>query len=527
MKNLLRIFLLPISLSLLFFATSCRTQEAPETLVYGLTLAPTGIDPHINASAELGIPLTSVYDTLIYQEPETGQFVPGLAERWTISDDATTYTFYLREDVQFHDGTIFNAEAAKANFEYVLNPENLSQKARFMLGPLDRIEVMDAFTLTLHLEEPFAPLLDSLSQVYLGMASPNALAEWGPGEYQFHQVGTGPYRFLEYVPNDHITLQKNEEYAWGPSIFSHAQASIDTIIFRFYEDPATRSLALESGDVDIIGELPPQEAERLDAEADFQLIPVPIPGQPLQILFNTQSSPTDELYVREALIGSVDRATVVHTVFGEYSPVAQGLLSGNFFPEVTYPSYVKYDPQAAASLLETSGWVLNEGGEVRQRGDETLQLQLLMPNWGSNPEVGQLISAAWEELGAQVTLEIAPGFGPLREAQSDGAYHAIGLNFFGTDPDLLRSFYSTEGLYNWSNVHDPEMDDLLFQASQSTLDSERRSGIYEQLATMIREDALMLPIRDYVNLVATRSTVQGLRFSTQGWFPYLIDLQLE
>jgi peptide/nickel transport system substrate-binding protein len=76
-------------------------------IVYGLTLAPSGIDPHVNASSELGIPLTSVYDTLVYQDPETGEFVPGLAERWEVSDDGTVYTFYLKKGVKFHDGTPF------------------------------------------------------------------------------------------------------------------------------------------------------------------------------------------------------------------------------------------------------------------------------------------------------------------------------------------------------------------------------------------------------------------------------------
>ena len=178
----------------------------PTTLRYGLTLAPTGIDPHINASAELGIPLTSVYDTLVYLDPVSGAFVPGLAERWTISDDGLVYTFTLRTDVRFHDGTSFDAEAVRANVEYVLNPEHHSQKAAAMLGPLDRVQVIDAHTVALHLHEPFAPLLDSLSQVYLGMASPQALATWGPSEYQFHQVGTGPYRFVEYIANDHLTI---------------------------------------------------------------------------------------------------------------------------------------------------------------------------------------------------------------------------------------------------------------------------------------------------------------------------------
>jgi peptide/nickel transport system substrate-binding protein len=527
LKNFLRYSTLVFSFSLILLSASCKSSGDDQTLVYGLTLSPTGIDPHINASAELGIPLTSVYDTLVYQNPGNGQFVPGLAKSWIISDDATTYTFHLRNDVHFHDDTPFDALAAQANFEYVMNPDHLSQKARFMLGPLARTEVLDPYTIALHLEQPFAPLLDSLAQVYLGMASPKALAEWGPGEYQFHQVGTGPYRFVEYVVNDHITLEKNADYAWGPTIFNHDQATIERIIFRFYEDPATRSLALESGDVDIIGELPPQDAERLGGGEQYHVYPVPIPGQPLQFFLNSQIEPTNDILVRRALLQSVDRSFIVETVFGPFSPVAEGPLSMNFLTFSSSQPYVVYDPQSAAALLDENGWETDESIGLRMNDGQVLQLHLVVPNWGSNPEVGQMISAAWESLGAQVTLEVAPGFGPLREAQVAGAYHAIGLNFFGTDPDQLRTFYSTEGLYNWSKNQDTRFDQLLIQASQATNEPERRQAHYEELAALIHEDALILPIRDYVNLVAARSTVNGLRFSTQGWFPYLIDLQLE
>jgi len=519
---------IPFSLALLLclLLISCSSREGELSIVYGLTLAPSGIDPHINASAELGIPLSSVYDTLIYQNPESGEFVPGLAEKWTISEDAKAYTFYLRQDVLFHDDTPFNAAAVKANIDYVLNPDHLSQKARFMLGPLERVEVIDAFTVIFHLKEPFAPLLDSLAQVYLGIASPSALEKWGPGEYQFHQVGTGPYRFVEYVVNDHITLEKNPDYAWGPDFFNNEYAQIDKVLFRFYVDRATRSLALESGEVDIIGELPAQDAERLDALDDFDLHPIPIPGQPLQLFFNVQVEPTNSLQVRHALLQAVDRQFIVETVFGAFSPVAAGPLTSNHFEYTSLDPYTSYDPEFAGQLLDELGWKFDESVGYRLREGELLDLHLIVPNWGSNPEVGQLISAAWENLGAQVTLEVAPGFGKLREAQGTGNYQAIGLNFFGTDADLLRPFYSREGLYNWTGFQDSRFEQLLTQASQATLDPGMRVRLYQELARLIHQEALVLPIRDYVNLVVARSSVQGLRYSSQGWFPYLIDFHL-
>ncbi len=182
-------------LILIFLLTGCSSSSEEPDLVYGLTLSPTGIDPHLNASSELGIPLQSVYDTLVFRDPATGEFVPGLAASWTLSADEQDYTFLLRTDVEFHDGTPFNAEAVQANLERILNPDNRSQKALSLLGPLHSASIVDEHTITFHLSEPYGGLLDALSQVYLGMASPAALEQWGP-EYQFHQVGTGPYRLL-------------------------------------------------------------------------------------------------------------------------------------------------------------------------------------------------------------------------------------------------------------------------------------------------------------------------------------------
>ena len=524
-KQLTLWILISIVLTLLAGCTKGDAQK--KSIVYGLTLAPSGIDPHINASAELGIPLSSVYDTLVFQDPETREFVPGLAERWTLSNDGLTYTFHLREDVKFHDGTAFDAYAVEANIDYILNPDHVSQKASLMLGPLEDVEILDQHTIALHLSEPFAPLLDSLAQVYLGIASPTALEKWGVQDYQFHQVGTGPYIFIEYIPNDHLTLEKNPDYDWGPEIYQHDRAEIDEILFKFYEDPATRSLALESGEVDIIGEVAPYDASRLDASQDFVLYPIAIPGQPMQLFFNTQYPPTDERDVRLALIQAVDREYIVRTIFGEYSPVAEGPLSASTVGFTSKFPFPEYDLNEALNLLETLGWHKDESSGTLSRDGQAFKLHIVVPSWGSNPDAGQLIRAAWEKLGAEVSLEVAPGFGPLKQAQDSGNYHAIGMNLFDTDPDLIRSFFHSTGFYNWSGYQNEDLDQLLDAAVASSLDLQTRQRYYEQVFEHIRNEALFLPIRDYVNLVVARSTIKGLRFSSQGWFPFLIDLTIQ
>lgn len=494
----------------------------PTTLRYGLTLAPTGIDPHINASAELGIPLTSVYDTLVVQDPSTGEVLPSLAQRWVVSSDGREYTFYLRDDVIFHDGTRFDAAAVVANLDYVTDPDHHSQKAVFLLGPFESAQALDSRTVVIRLQEPFPPLLDSLSQVYLGMASPTALDDWGPVEYPFHQVGTGPYRFVEYVPNDQLTLERNPDYAWAPAIYREARPGFDRVVFRFYEDSATRALALENGEADILGEVPWLDAARLDGLPGFTLHPVSIPGQPTQFLFNLAVPPTDDPQLRLALLEAVDRALIVRTVYGQTSPVAQAALSRNLLPDGFDDPFPAFDREQAEDRLEASGWSLDPDG-VRRRDGRPLSLVIVTPTWGGHAEVAQLLEAAWESVGADVAIEVAPGFGLLREARDRNRYNLIGINFFGTDPDLLRPMFSDDGLYNWMNLKDLELDRLLSEAAAQPLAVGDRGGLYAEALSRIRQQSLILPVRDYVNLVVAADRVGGVSFSYQGWFPLLHD----
>ncbi len=515
-----------VALVFLFMGSACQPRSEGSRLIYGLTLSPSGIDPHLNASAELGIPLQSVYDTLVVRDPETGDFIPSLAKSWDISNDGRTYTFILRQDVYFHDGTRFDAKAVVANIEYTLNPDHYSQKAAAMLGPTREAIVMDTYTVQIKLDEPFAPLLDSLSQVYLGMASPKALEQYGPGEYQFHQVGTGPYRFIEYSPDEHIILERYAEYGWGPSVYQNKTATINQIEFRFFEDEATRALALERGEVDLIGEVPPQDAIRLSQEDAYNLHTEPIPGQPLQFFLNTQIEPTSDPLVRQALLIAVNRERIVRTVFGNLSPISLGPLSIFPFEEILPRNFIHNDIDLANQLLDDAGWTDSNEDGTRVKNGQELILRLVSPPWGSNPEVAQLIKADWERLGARVDIEVATAFGPLKESADGGDYHAIGINFFGTDADLLRTFFRSDGFYNWSRYSSVQLDELLERASIE-LDMSIRNEHYRQAIQIISDQALILPIRDYVNIIVYRQSVANLHFSAQGWFPYLIDLELD
>jgi len=515
-------------------ATRAASGEALRTggrLVYGLTLSPSGIDPHINASAELGIPLTSVYDTLVYRKLDASveakeQFVPGLAESWEISDDGLTYTFRLRGDVSFHDGTSFNAEAVRANIERIVNPDTGSQKAVFLLGPFDSVEVIDEYSVAIHLSAPYAPLLDGLAQVYLGMASPAALADWGK-DYQFHQVGTGPFRFAEYVPNDHMTLVRNENYNWGPSIYDHpGPAYLDEIEFRFFTDPAGRALALEAGDADVMGELPPLDAARLRQDSDFVIMPTAIPGQPLGLMLNTQRSPLDDVRVRQALLFATDRTTIAQALFAGESPPATGpLTAATFGYDPSLRERYPYNPDEARALLREAGWADSDGDGTLDQDSQPLILNAVLMTWGSVPEVAQLVQSQWLEVGVALRSETLT-YPAALEAAREGEYHIIPQNFSGSDPDLLRTYYRSGEPFNWSKISDTALDDLLDKA-RSVSDPAQRAELYAQAQQRIMELALLVPIRDPINLNAASLRVRGLRFDAHGWFPLLHDVHLQ
>ena len=497
-------------------------------LVYGLTLAPSNIDPHAGASSELGIPLTSVYDTLIYQNVD-GSFVAGLAERWEVSGDGLVYTFYLRRDVKFHDGTPFDAQAVQFNLDRIVNPDTKSQKAKGMLGPYDHTEVVDQYTAKVHLKQPYAPFLDSVSQVYVGMASPAAVQQWGT-DYQLHQVGTGPFMFKEYVPQDHLTLVRNPDYNWAPDVYSHdGPAYLDEIEFRFFVDAAVRALALESGEADVMGEVPPQDAARLEANPAFKLYQAAVPGHPLQFFLNTSKAPTDDLRVRQAMLYATDRQAIVQTVFMGYSPQAYGPLAAvtmGYDPAVE--EMYAYDPAQAEALLTEAGWTDSDGDGIRDKEGQPLTLQVYVQTWGYLKEVAEMLQAQLKEVGVDLQVQVV-AYPAAVEAAKNNEHHLAAMVFSGSDPSILNSVYlsaNAEGGFNWSKVRDAELDRRLTEA-MSAIDLTQRATLYMEAQEQIMDLALVLPIRDYVNLNVAWAKVKGLQYDRRAWFPWLYDVHLE
>jgi peptide/nickel transport system substrate-binding protein len=144
--------------------------------------------------------------------------------------------------------------------------------------------------------------------------------------------------------------------------------------------------------------------------------------------------------------------------------------------------------------------------------------------WGFNPDMAQLLQAQWAEVGVELTAEVMP-YPALLEAGRSGSHHLIGFNLFGRDPNILWSFYHSDGGFNFAQVADEALDGWLDEATATS--NPDRDTLYAQIQRNIMEQALVIPVRDYVNLNVARSNVQGLRFDAQGWFPWLVDVRLD
>jgi peptide/nickel transport system substrate-binding protein len=278
-----------------------------------------------------------------------------------------------------------------------------------------------------------------------------------------------------------------------------------------------------------MGEIPPPDAGRLDSDPDFQLLLVPVPGEPFQMHVNMSKSPTDDIRVRQALLYAVDRQAIVDAVFMGYSPPAAGPLNRVTWGydagvELLYTN----DVARAEQLLDEAGWRDADGDGIRDKDGQPLVLETILMGWGLLPEVGQVLQDQYLQVGVQLNTQVLP-FPAAVQAAAEGQHHLIPFNFASSDPHILRSSYHSSnagGGFNWSKVIDADLDALLDRGMQ-TMDEGARAKVYAEIQQRIMAGAMIVPIRDWVNLNAASSRVKGLRYDAQGWFPWLYDVRVE
>jgi peptide/nickel transport system substrate-binding protein len=475
--------------------------EAPAakggSLIYGNHDPADTFDPAATYSSWIQSELSLLYDTLVYWGPDK-EYYPGLAESWEVSEDGKTYTFNLRQDVKFHDGTPFNAEAVKFTFDRIgVAKTTIGKGAEGLMGTYESTEVVDDYTVKVHFEEPFAAFLSSLSDPFLGIVSPAAVEEWGDEDFGQHPVGTGPFVFQEAVAGSHRTYVKNPDYNWAPSFFNHQGPSyLDEITVRYIDEGATRLVALEKGEIHLMDRVPELEVDRIDADERFQVLRAETPMLPECILLNTQLYPLDDLKVRQAILYAVDQETMVDVLFNGNFPAAYGPLSpaNPGYWEGAEEMY-SFDPEKAQELLTEAGWEPGSDGVRVDKDGNRLSLDLLYPGGEFRARSYEFAQAQLLEVGIEMTIQELEAAAMFEKAVA-GENALSQLQWGFSDPSGMRIFWHSENEgtgFNWSHVRDEHVDELL-EEGEATADPAEREAVYQELQEIIMEEAWILPL---------------------------------
>ncbi|CAA9556774.1 MAG: Oligopeptide ABC transporter, periplasmic oligopeptide-binding protein OppA [uncultured Thermomicrobiales bacterium] len=501
-------------------ALAPRAQEAPTpggTLTLGYSSEPPTMDPRVSGATHAWRLFYNIFDPLVVFDQATGDFLPGLATSWTMSPDGLMYTFTLREGVKFHDGTPFDGEAVRFTFDSILEPELKSLTAIGYLGPYERTEVVNPFTINVHFREPYAPFLNNLAHSVLSPVSPTAVAKLGQ-DFGRSPVGTGPFIFKDWQQQVSMTLVRNPEYSWPISGYQHeGPAYLDEVVVRFILEPTTMLGTLQNGETDIVDAVPPQEVEQLQGNGDFQMLMPEVPGSPQILPLNGAKSPTDELPVRQAILHATDRDTIIDTLWYGTRKAAKGPLSS---PTVAYnpaiESMYPYDPERAAALLDEAGWTPGADG-IREKNGQRLRLEYLTFS-GVQGQAGELIQAYLLEAGMEVNLQQVE-YAAMAAAFLAGDHNIARVYFSHTDPVVLSTLYHSRNIpgtnFNRTMKPDPELDRRL-DAATAELDPERRRQMYVEIQQYIMDQALMIPLWEEVVLWGASSSVQGVHFQPLG-----------
>jgi peptide/nickel transport system substrate-binding protein len=508
--------------------TGALAQDTPKpggTFTYALDQTGDTLDPEVTTYAVTNKININVFDPLIWQAPDLS-YVPGLAQSWEVAPDGKAFTFHLRQDAKFHDGTPVNADAVKFSWERIMNPETKSKTAIGQMGPFTQAVVVDEFTVRAEFSDPYAPFLDSVSQSYCSPVSPTAVQKYG-ADFGHNLVGTGPYMLKEWVENDHVTLVKNPDYNWAPPIFGHqGPGYLDQIVFKMIQDNATRTGTLQSGETDGIDNVPPKDVSLFKDDPDtYQVLNAAVTGIPFVITLNTTKAPTDDLVVRQALNFGLDKATIIKTLyFDQYVPAYGPLNAATLGFDPSLKELYPFDKDKANSLLDQAGWTKGSDG-IRQKADQRLSVSYYADTYDESPP---LVQAQWKEIGVETKIQ-QMAYNALIPIVTKGDANIGTLGWIQADPDVVRYLLYSKNIgtgYGWTFYRSDQLDNLIVQAA-ATVDQDQRRQLYGQIQQITMQNALIVPVRDLAAIYALRSYVKNFRVDTRGWYPWLYDVWLD
>jgi nickel transport system substrate-binding protein len=498
---------------------STQTQEE---IVYATAQDINDMNPHLYTGS---MPAQGmIYESLV-ENTEEG-IEPLLAESWEISDDGTVYTFHLREDVTFHDGEPFNAEAVKKNIDAV--QANAETHAWIKLSTqIEDCRVVDEYTVELALSEAYYPTLVELSMTrpYV-FISPNDFIDEGTkdGVTGFH--GTGPYMLTDHKVDEYATFTANDAY-WG------GEPAIETITSKVLPAGETTFLALQKGEVNFVftddrgvDTLDVEAIDQLVASGAYQLIRSDAMNTKMIVANSSQDeSPVSERAVREAIWHAIDRETIAEDILDGSETVADTLFSSNIMYADVDLDRRSFDLEKATAILDEAGWLLEDGSNVRMKDGNALTMTLYYDSHSSSQKTqAEFIQATLIEAGVQLEI-VGEESTSIANRRSTGEYELLFNQTWGLayDPQSTIAAFTSEASYLHTTSGIAEAD-TLYQKIEDvmvTTDEDMRQNLYADILEIVHDEAVFIPISNGSLTVVAPTELEGVSFKqTQFELPF-------
>ncbi|WP_235941437.1 ABC transporter substrate-binding protein [Paenibacillus puerhi] len=499
-------------------------------LVWALagTVTNDSLDAHKAGFAPTTRVMRSIYDSLVVELPDHS-IQPWLATSWEVSADGKVYTFQLRKDVKFHDGTPFNAEAVKFNFDRIKDPATKASISFNEIGPYLKTEVVDEFTVKIHFEKPFAPFLSNAAKVDLGMVSPEAVKKYGDSFPQ-NPVGTGPFKLKKLTPSTQVEFEKNPDYNWGPANAKHqGPAYLDKLTVKYVEEEATRVSVLQSKQVHVADIIPPQNLVALKADKSFNVQETELLQVNYSLYLNQQRAPWNDLKARQAVRSALDLDAAIKTIYlGTSQQGWSPLTPHQFAYSSSRENAYKPDLAGANKTLDELGWAKGADG-YRSKDGKRLTIEFIdtQGNREKRLDLNSIFTQQLKQAGIELKLVSLPA-GTYSERRTKGDYDLVAASQFSGDPDVLRQLFSTKGPSKQNNIaraNDPKLDELLEQGYLEQ-DPEKRKAVYREAQEYIIDNVYSIPTYVFQYSVASGKEVKGITFDHPAW-PVFYDAWIQ
>ncbi|WP_052720044.1 ABC transporter substrate-binding protein [Actinoplanes rectilineatus] len=473
----------------------------------------------------------NITDKLTWQDPDTGEITPWLAESWSYNTDLTAFTFKLRQDVTFSDGTPFDAAAVKANFDqYVHGDQTLgiNPNGATLLPGYIETQTPDAYTAVVRFEKPLASFLQAsafTANAQPGFLSLNTLklsAEQRTDPTKV--IGTGPFVYESWEEQVKTVLVRRQGYHWSPPSLRHSgEAYLDRVVFNTIPEASVRTGSLTSGAVDATLDVGTTDEQPLKDQG-FAIVSRSVSGTSIFFNLNSQLFPTNDLAVRKAIQLGWDRSAVAKTVLTDSYSIATSVLNTSVQGYADYSgSVLRYDPDQAKALLDQAGWVPGTDG-IRVKDGKRLEVKLLgISNLVVNKPAYESVQQDLQKIGIDLQLTVVPipdYAAQVAKAKTD--WNITAANRSRNDPAVLNLSYSP-ALGNGSfleqgvstGVDVAEVTDALGKL-ETTLDPVQRAAYAKTAQDLLLDKyALVSPIYNPSQVIAHADYVHGIVFDAQ------------